>query len=142
VIATARDHALALRAFREWQRGELQAALQLLQRTRPQDWWSLLAVEDPLMNWSFPRYMRAELLFRLGRFDDALPWYDGLGAELRMIGSYRPIRHLRLAQIRERGGDTERAGWHYQRVLVLLDGADTDWLGIRQEAEHGLLRVR
>ena len=65
------------------------------------------------------RYLRAEALFALRRYDEALRWYQtsfqGSPAEL----VYLAPKHLRQGQIFEARGEREKATTHYRHFLAL-----------------------
>ena len=70
------------------------------------------------------RYLRAEALMQLRRYDDALRWYQtsfqGSPAEL----VYLAPGHLREGQIFEARGEREKAATHDRRELfsIAVDG--------------------
>jgi tetratricopeptide (TPR) repeat protein len=75
---------------------------------------------------SFERFARAELLFRLGRWRDALPWYASL-AEISIDGLiYGAYAQQRQGEIYERLGDRRAAAAHYARCLELWRDADPE----------------
>ena len=65
-------------------------------------------------------YLRAELLAQTGQDAEALRWFDILGSVV-----YKSSRHLRLGEICERLGDTEKAAEHYRRFLALWENCDS-----------------
>ena len=70
------------------------------------------------------RYLRAEALMALRRYDEALRWYQtsfqGSPAELVYVAP----SHLRQAQIHEARGEREKAAAHYRRFVDLWAAAD------------------
>ena len=87
------------------------------------------------------RYLRAEALMELRRFDDALRWYrtsfQGSPAELVYLA---PI-HLRQGQIFEARGEREQAATHYRRFVALWGNADTPLAGVVTDARSRLSRL-
>jgi tetratricopeptide (TPR) repeat protein len=70
------------------------------------------------------RYLRAEALMELRRYDDALRWYQtsfqGSPAEMVFLAP----AHLREGQIFEARGEREKAVAHYRRFVALWQNAD------------------
>ena len=87
------------------------------------------------------RYLRAEALMELRRYDDALRWYQtafqGSPAEL----VYLAPGHLRQAQIFEARGEREKAATHYRRFVALWGNADTPLAGAVSDARSRLSRL-
>ncbi len=71
------------------------------------------------------RYLRAELLEELGRYEDALGWYQSL------TYWFHPIMagpsYLRQARIYARLGDREKAVEYYGRFINLWEGSDAEF---------------
>jgi len=70
------------------------------------------------------RFARAELLFRLGRPDEAEPWYANFGPSSASDFPYLAAARLRLAQIAERRGDDAAAAKYRVEFGELWKGAD------------------
>lgn len=87
------------------------------------------------------RYLRAEALMELRRYDDALRWYQtsfqGSPAEL----VYLAPGHLRQAQIFEARGDREQAATHYRRFVGLWRNADAPLASVVSDAQERLSRL-
>jgi tetratricopeptide (TPR) repeat protein len=84
------------------------------------------------------RFARPELLYQLGREDEALPWYRSLAYDLLYTGP----AELRQAQIYEHKGDRQRAIEHYTRFLELWRDADPALQPLVQQARDALARLR
>lgn len=80
------------------------------------------------------RFARAELLYQLGREDDALPWYRSLAYDLLYTGP----AELRQAQIYQRRGDRSRASEHYTRFIQLWRACDPALRPLVQQAREPL----
>lgn len=95
-------------------------------------------LESQFGSQAFERWARAELLFRLGRWQQALPWFGSM-AETSMDGViYEAPAELRQAQICERLGDRPGARAHYARFIHLWNGADPELLPLVGEARARL----
>lgn len=120
--------ALAIRAELALRRGAHADALRLLEQIGPSRGIDLL--QDPLLNQSHERFLRAELLRLAGRNDEALAWYEGLidGPTLESIhvapAYYRSARLLRVAGDSIAAADFER--W-FSEVWEDADAAVRAW---------------
>jgi hypothetical protein len=83
-------------------------------------------LESQVGSQAYERWARAELLFRMGRLQEALPWYATL-AETSIDGLiYLAPAEARQAEICERLGDPDAAIAHYRRFLELWHDADPE----------------
>jgi len=83
-------------------------------------------LESQFGSQAYERWTRAELLFRLGRWQQAEAWYAGL-AETTIDGMlYLAPAELRLAETRDRLGDRRAAAAHYTRFIELWRNADPE----------------
>jgi tetratricopeptide (TPR) repeat protein len=87
------------------------------------------------------RFMRAQLLERAGRLDEAYDWYASAPYASRLDYVYLAPSHLGRARIRERQGDRGGAAAHYARALELLTVADSGASELRREAMEGVRRT-
>jgi tetratricopeptide (TPR) repeat protein len=87
------------------------------------------------------RYLRAEALMQLRRYDEALRWYQtsfqGSPAELVYLA---PI-HMREAQIFEARGEREKAATHYRQFLALWANPDSPLASVVTDARSRLSRL-
>ncbi len=88
---------------------------------------------------AYERWARAELLFRLGRWRQALPWYASLPELYIYQLVYEGPAELRQAQIYERLGDRPAARAHYARFVDLWRDADPE---LRPQVEQARARLR
>jgi tetratricopeptide (TPR) repeat protein len=84
------------------------------------------------------RWARAELLYQLKRYDEALTWYRTFIYDFVSTGP----AHFRTAQIAEIRGERQTAIDHYTRFIELWRDCDPAVLPMRQEAESALARPR
>lgn len=113
--------ALTLRAQAAHARGQPEEALSYLAQIEARRAWFGRGVMH-----AFERWLRAEVLYDLGRCDEARDWYEGFG----IIGTYdhtflAPAR-LRLGNIYERLGDPEKAASHCKRFLQRWKDCDPE----------------
>ena len=87
------------------------------------------------------RFMRAQLLERVGRLDEAYDWYASAPYSSRLDYLYLAPSHLGRARIREQQGDRAGAHSHYERALTLLAEADSGAIALHREAMDGSRRT-
>jgi tetratricopeptide (TPR) repeat protein len=136
----AADQGQFVRAEVAWMGGRRQEALALLDQAR---YWTTDSRrtehgDSPFFNQLHERFARAELLYELGRHEDALPWYRALSYDFLYTGP----AHLRLAQIYERRGERQKAIEHYSRFLELWRDSDPALQPLVQQARQALARLR
>jgi DNA-binding SARP family transcriptional activator/TolB-like protein len=88
------------------------------------------------------RYLRAELLHELGRDEEALGWYGGLGEIFPYDVIYVAPSHLRQAEIHERAGLRSEAAEHYERFIAMWEEADPELQPMLEEARRRLAALR
>ena len=137
--------ASAVRADLEWRRDRPAQALTNLERG--QGALPLELVEVPfyatLREYALEaeRYLRADLLHRLGRDAEALRWLQTSlqGAPNEFV--YLAPSHLLQGQIYERLGDRGKAAEHYRRFLALWKNCDPELRPRLDEAQARLARL-
>jgi len=105
--------------------GRPDEALAVLERTRSgsrfdQTMWS------PFHSQARERYLRAVLLERLGRGEEAIPWYNSFAENSVYDLIYLAPSLLRLAAIRERLGQARQASAHREQARWLWRECDPD----------------
>ncbi|MGD2215302.1 MAG: BTAD domain-containing putative transcriptional regulator [Gemmatimonadales bacterium] len=113
--------ALTLRAQAARARRQPEEALSYLSQIEAREAWF-----DREAMHAFERWLRAEVLYSLGRYHEARDWYEGFG----IIDAYdhtllAPAR-LRLGNIYERLDDPEKAASHYNRFLQRWKDCDPE----------------
>ncbi len=144
----AEDLARSVRAQILIREGRPAEALAELDGARMETWYGQ-TMASPLYSQVFERFVRAELLFQLGRLEEARGWYANLVETSPFELPYLAMSHLRRAEIDERLGVLERAREHYTRFIELWQEADPPLqpqvdaararladLGAREEAER------
>jgi tetratricopeptide (TPR) repeat protein len=85
-----------------------------------------LAWVSPFFSQADDRFVRAELLARLGRDREALHWFGGFEENSVYDLVYAAPARLRRGEILERLGEREAAIAEYRRVVELWSGGDDD----------------
>jgi tetratricopeptide (TPR) repeat protein len=119
-----RDLAQTVRAEVALRRGRLADALEMLESTWGEMPPELLA--DPFYSTEGSRYLRGELLYRLGRDEEALRWFSNAfqGSPNELV--YLAPAHFRQAELYERLGDRKQAADHYGRFIRLWKSCDPE----------------
>jgi tetratricopeptide (TPR) repeat protein len=97
-----------------------------------------LSSDSPFDNRLHERFARAELLYVLGRKDEAQRWYRSLTYDLL----YNGPSHYRLAQIYAARGDKQAAIQHYTRFVETWRNCDLMLRPKLQQAEFELAALR
>jgi tetratricopeptide (TPR) repeat protein len=120
--AFAHDQAGLVRVEVAWLGGRPQEALALLEQA---DFWTKHSGLDdsgdsPFLTRIHERFARAELLYELGRLDEARHWYRAFTYEML----YSAPSLYRLAQIHHAKGEHRQAREHYTRFVELWRECD------------------
>jgi DNA-binding SARP family transcriptional activator/TolB-like protein len=137
--AFAFDQARLVRAEIAWRRGQAEQALEMIEQA---GFWthsaSDLSGDSPFFSRYHERFARAELLYELGRMDEALRWYRSLTYDFL----YNGPSHYRLAQIYQARGDKRAAIQHYRKFLETWRDCDPMLQPKLQQAELELAGLR
>jgi len=106
-----------------WEVGDHASALQALEADRRELWFQQ-AVSSPFFGRVLDRFMRAELLWSLGRHAESAAWFRSLVQRSPFELPYRPMAEARLHEFALEDGDTVAARIHETRVRALLQDAD------------------
>jgi tetratricopeptide (TPR) repeat protein len=108
----------------------------------------LLNQVEPALSWRNwvsherrERWLRAEVLYALGRYDEARLWYEGFGIDGNFTQAYVAPARFRLGDIYERLGDPEKAALHYRLFIKRWAGCDPELQPYVQHAERALQRL-
>jgi tetratricopeptide (TPR) repeat protein len=139
-----RDLAGTVRADVAWRRHQMAEALRILDSIQGEIPFDLLSAPFfslPFFSEEHARYLRAEVLYALGRDREALRWWEtafvGTPAEL----VYLAPSHLRQAQLYERLGDREKAAAHYGQFIRLWKECDPGLRHLVDEARARLTQL-
>jgi tetratricopeptide (TPR) repeat protein len=131
-----RDLSRTIRADVAARRGQSEEALELLERVRGEVPAELLL--NPFFSEEGSRFLRAELLYQLGRDREALRWFanawQGTPSELL----FRAPAHLRQGELYERLGEREKSVEHYGRFIELWKSCDPE---LRPSVERARARM-
>jgi tetratricopeptide (TPR) repeat protein len=123
--ALLNDLALEIRAVDRAQAGDTAGALATLERQSLTIRWKYQA-RDALHRRPIGRFLRAEMLFNLGRYEEALGWYDGVAEFGRPGFVLLAPAYRRMGAIHERLGNRDRAIEYYSRFVARWRAADRD----------------
>lgn len=141
-IGLRRDFALEIRALGALQAGRHGDALALLERATMR----VSRTSNDLNSFNtrpLGRFLRAESLFQLGRFEEALGWYDAFGTKLWGTEYvYRAPLQLRMGEIYERLRQPERAIAHYKRFIAAWRDADAEYQPLVRDVLSRLTRLQ
>jgi tetratricopeptide (TPR) repeat protein len=88
---------------------------------------------SPFYYKEYDQFIRAELLYTLGRDGEALQTYRDIADQLFHSGA---PAHLRLAEIYDRQGERQKAREHYARFAELWKDADPALRPLVEEARR------
>ena len=129
----ARDWVQSLRAQVSWHKGSPEEALKLLEQA-PMEMWR--GFSSGFLFRVHERYLRAELLRAVGRDDEALGWYAGLGEISTVELPYLAPSYFRRAEIYESMGEREKAIHHYSRFIELWEDCDPELRPMVEDAQR------
>ncbi|MFL5534296.1 MAG: BTAD domain-containing putative transcriptional regulator [Gemmatimonadales bacterium] len=90
---------------------------------------------------AYDRYVRAELLARIGRDDEALGWLRSIAERASYELVYLAPSQLRQAEIYDRRGNRDEAMKHYRRFIELWQNADPELQGQVEQARKRLVEM-
>ncbi len=128
--------AQGVRSRAAWARGDVDRALLLADSAA-----RVQIPADVIRIWdrSMENYVRAELLYQAGRYDEALPlWRNAL--DVGAVGEhvYGAVAQLRQAQIYDKQGNVAAAVKHYARFVQLWQDAEPPLQPVVRDARHRL----
>jgi DNA-binding SARP family transcriptional activator/TolB-like protein len=136
----AQDYAQTVRAEVAWQRGDASQAIRELEQARFETFYLWYA--EPLYSHSYARFLRAEALKSVGRYEEALRWYETASGPAFPDLIHLAPSHFRRAQIYEALGQLETAAEHYARFVELWKDCDPELQPLVAEAEQHLQPAR
>lgn len=137
----APDLALSIRSELHHRQGRTAEALAALEQTRLEIWYHL-TMASPFYAEAYERFRRAELLFELGRYREAIGWYSVIGEVCPAELAYVPVSQMRLGEIYDRLGEVEHAVAHYARFVDLWTDADPELRPMVDQAQARLDALR
>jgi len=88
--------------------------------------WFQTTVASPFLSLAHERFLRAELLEKVGREAEALGWYGSIAERSPYELVYAAPAHLRRADIFGRQGDLDAAAAEYDQARVHYAKADAE----------------
>jgi len=135
----AAQMASTLEALGAWKRNQPRRALAALDAALVD---LLLSLRDsPLHSQALNRYVRGEVLYGEGRYEEALPWFESLHPGVvddLFVWPYVAPAQLRIAEIHARLGDRLEAEEHYRRFRELWRDCDSELRPMVEQAERWL----
>ena len=119
------DLAASIRAQILWASGEPGEALTVLDQIEREIWYGV-ALASTFWAQTLERFLRAEILFELGRYDEAIPSYANIAQIAPYEVAHRAIAWLRLGEIYDRQGDREGAAEYYGKFIDAWSDADPE----------------
>ncbi len=134
------DLALSIRSEIRRAARDTEGALALLELTQRR------TLYEPMMmtyfySQTYERFMMAELMKEHGRQEEALAWYANLADMSAVEIVYRPLCHLRQAQILEGLGRNDEAAAHYRHFIEMWSGCDQPLVPMLEEARSRLRAI-
>jgi tetratricopeptide (TPR) repeat protein len=134
-------HANCLLAHIYKNEGQLDEALHLLDQEIPRIFWPDMWI-SPFFSLAAQRYLRAELLYELGRNEEALRWYKTFHFSYFYDILYRAASYFRCGEIYEKLGRTDEAINSYSQFVKLWSGCDSELRPIVEQAEKRIKFLR
>jgi len=135
------DLARTVRAEVAWLQGDHDRALAEIEQTHPEATWWFIVVGDLILSETYQRYMRAQLLEKAGRLEEALRWYGSLGQASADGFVYFAAKHLRMGELYERMGDQQNAAKHYARFVDLWQDCDPEFRPMVDDVRNRITRL-
>jgi tetratricopeptide (TPR) repeat protein len=116
----ARDLGASIRAQWFWREGRHDEALTELESTTRETWY-INTLSSAFYGQTAERFLLGELLYQVGRPEDALPWFANIAPyEL----AFRSLAYERLGQIHEAVGEEATAIEYFRKFATMWRNAD------------------
>ncbi len=119
------DFARSIRAQILYARSGPEAAWAVLKDIKREIWYNV-ALASTFWAQTLERFLAAEILFELGRYDEAIRWYANISQIAPFEVAHRSLAYLRLGEIYDRQGDRHRAAEYYGKFVELWKDADPE----------------
>ena len=133
------DLALSVRARNELAANRPEEALAMLRDLRMETRFDL-TFSSPFLSQAAERFVLAELLHRLGRTRESIPWLESFAQNSVYDLVYVAPAQLRLGRIRAEDGSPDEAARHYRRFATLWNDCDADLKPLVDDAQRALKR--
>jgi serine/threonine protein kinase/tetratricopeptide (TPR) repeat protein len=139
-VGLFRDLALEVRALDAAERGDWGTSLQFLERAGLRGAAPVASDQSgPFTLRAFGRFLRAEALFHLGRYQESLGWYGTFWLHTEFV-LFAPVQ-LREGEIYERQGDPAQAVAHYRRFLARWQEGDSQYQPLVRDVAARVARL-
>lgn len=132
-----RDLGASVRAQILAQAGEPAEALGVLEGIA-RELWYIGTLSSPFYGQVYERFLRGELLFEVGRLEEAVPWFSTLSQIAPYELAYRALAYERLGQIHEALGNPVEAMEYHRKFVTLWRDADP---ALRPRVEEAQSRI-
>jgi tetratricopeptide (TPR) repeat protein len=129
--------ALTVQAQVAVSQGRHELALYLLEQVKPVEGWT--QIDNSLYD-RLERWLRAEVLYSLARYEEALPWYEAF-AMSTWEQEYGVPARFRMGEIHEQLGDPQMAARHYRHFLKRWEECDPELQPWVDQARRALERL-
>jgi DNA-binding SARP family transcriptional activator/Flp pilus assembly protein TadD len=136
------DLALEVRALVAAESGRPAEALSILEREGMRVGHIYGVFDSPFHTRPYGRFLRAELLYRLGRDAEAFRWYESFGHIVGPEFVHASPAQYRMGQIEERRGHVREAVERYDRFIARWRGAEADLQPPVEDARRRVARLR
>jgi tetratricopeptide (TPR) repeat protein len=135
------DLALEIRALLQEQAGRPSDALATLERARMTTRWHYQFLRG-LYRRPIGRFLRAEMLFRLGRYEEAIGFYEPATAGSVLNLALLAPSTLRIAQSYDRLGEREKAIEYYSRFTARWSDCDPELRPLADDARQRIALLK
>jgi tetratricopeptide (TPR) repeat protein len=136
----ARDLAASIRAQWHWRQGRHEQALTELEPIS-RELWYIGTLVSPFYGQALERYLLGELLYQVGRAEEAIPWFANSSQIAPYELAFRPLAYERLGQIYESLGQPEAAVEYYRKLVAMWRDADPELQPRLAAAEAAIARL-
>ncbi|MBV6504888.1 MAG: Serine/threonine-protein kinase PknD [Syntrophorhabdaceae bacterium] len=142
LVVMARDRAHSVLAKIYFEQGSAEKAWEEMERMELDGW--LQDGTEIVTSLAYERYLRAQILKSLGRYDDAMRWLSTLGNLSLSLCEipYKAPKHFLLAEIYEALKQPEKAIEHYNYFINLWKDCDPELLPKVEEAKVRIARLK
>jgi tetratricopeptide (TPR) repeat protein len=125
-----------------FEQGSAEKAWEELERMELEGW--LQDGTEIVTSLAYERYLRAQILKSMGRYDDAIRWLSTLGNLSLSLCEipYKAPKHFLLAEIYEALKQPEKAIEHYNYFINLWKNCDPELLPKVEEAKARIARLK
>jgi tetratricopeptide (TPR) repeat protein len=139
---TAQDRAHTVLAKIYFEQGNAEHAWQELEQMKIECWMQNHPSVEIFASLAYERYLRAQILKSMGRYEEAIVWLSTLGSVDECEISYKAPKHFLLAEVYEALKQPEKAIEHYNHFINLWKNCDPELLPKVEEAKARIARLK